>query len=159
MPLNLPVTQSGYQRAENEWYPATIDSIEETEHAQYGAGLKWVILLDDEADSDYPDTWAFSSQTISPGSKVYDWITGIYGRAPGVGVSVDLEKLFGKRVQVSFAAHSSDPNKQVVSRFRGLDETPPETHTDTTGTTPAATNAVNLASATVMGWSSSRGNP
>ena len=122
MPLELPVTQSGYQRAEDTWYPGTIDRIEETEHAQYGAGLKWIIALDDEADSDYPETWAFSSQTISPGSKVYDWLTGIYGRAPGVGASVDLQKLFGIRVSVAFAPHSSDPSKQVVSKIRGLDE-------------------------------------
>ena len=125
MPLELTVS-SGFRRDDNQWYPATIDSIEETDHAQYGPGLKWIIILDDDADSEYPDTWAFSSQTISPGSKLYTWLTGIYGQAPTEGTVVDLGALIGMRVNVAFSAHPSDPTKQVIARFGDLDEATPE---------------------------------
>ena len=136
MALELTVSKGGFSREENRWYPGIIDHIEETDHSQYGAGLQWFILLDDDKDSAYPETWAFSSQTISPGSKVHAWITGIYGQAPEVGVVVDLGKLFGVRVGIQFAAHSTNPDRQVVSKFKGLDEpreepeTPPVTNYD-----------------------------
>ena len=121
MALELTVGKGGY-RDEDKWYNGTIDSIEETEHTQYGPGLKWNILLDDDTEAKFPETWAFSSQDISPKSKVYSWLVGIYGRAPDIGASVDLGKLFGVRVAVQFAAHRTNPEKQVVAKFKGLDE-------------------------------------
>ena len=124
MALKLTVTANNYHHDENRWYPGFIDSLEETEHAQYGLGLKWVILLDDDQDSNYPETWAFSSQNISSGSKVHTWLTQIYSQAPAVGVEVDLGKLFGERVAIKFGPHRNDPDKQVVAAFKGLDEQP-----------------------------------
>ena len=111
---------TGFHREEDRFHDATIDSIEETDHAQYGAGLKWILILDDaDEGSDYPETWAFSSQTISPGSKVHGWLTGIYGRAPATGQSIDLGKLFGVRVGVKFGAHRTDSEKTGRCRFPG----------------------------------------
>ena len=118
----LQTVGTGDYRDVNEWYSGTIDSIEETDHPKYGSGLKWIVYLDTDDGSDYPETWAFTSQQIAPRTKVYRWLTGIYGRSPAVGASIDLGKLFGTRVQVQFAPHSKIPDKQVVSDFRGLDE-------------------------------------
>ena len=130
MALELTVTANSYHHDENRWYPGFIDSLEETEHVQYGPGLKWVILLDDDQDSAYPETWAFSSQNISPGSKVHTWLTQIYSQAPAVGVKVKLGELFGKRVAIKFGPHRNNPDKQVVVAFKSGDEQPkrqPET--------------------------------
>jgi hypothetical protein len=138
MALELTVTEGGFQKQLDTWHPGFIDCIEETDHAQYGAGLKWILILDADEDSAYPETWAFSSQAISPGSKVHTWLTQIYGQAPATGAVIDLGKLFGERVAVKFAPHKKDPDKQIVSAFKGLNDRPKRERT--TDDRPPVTN-------------------
>ncbi len=122
MGLEITVKDGAYHD-EDVWYPGTVLRIEETnEESQYGPGLKWIIGLDDDAGSDYPETWAFSSQSLTPRTKTFRWLTEIYGRSPAVGMTIDLEKLFGVRVGIQFAPHPKNPDKQIVTKFKGLDE-------------------------------------
>lgn len=126
MPLVLNVTESGgYELHDaDEWYDGTITRYEEITQGQWGPGLKWIIVLDGEetADDGYPrETWAFTSQTLSPRSKLYGWAKAL-GWDPETG-TLDPETLLG-RCQVMFehyAGYDPDGNpleKEKVVKIR-----------------------------------------
>lgn len=104
MPIPITATQaSSFLHDAGEWYPGTINTIEEID-GEYGPGLKWILELDDDEpydDGTQPQTWAFSSQTYSTRSKLYKWLSG-FNLNIDVGDSFDIETIVGRRVDVMF---------------------------------------------------------
>ena len=122
MPLEITVRDDkDFLHAENEWFGGYLDRIEE-EEGQFGPMLKWVFILDENQDR---EEWGFTSQTLSPRSKAYSWIKGIYGQGPELGARVDLGKLFGERVAVMYA-HKEGENGPVdrIVKVKGLGDKP-----------------------------------
>lgn len=94
----------------DEWLPGRIVDIEETE-SDWGSGLKWIIVLDDDEpnpDGSDRETWAFSSQKVSPKSKTYKWAAAILGEMPEAGDELDLNLLLQKPIEVFFEQVESD---------------------------------------------------
>lgn len=109
MPLTITMREdAGFSlHEEGEWYDGTLVAIEELTDGQYGPGLKWIMNLDGDVtteDGRPRDTWAFSSQKLSPRSKLYKWVKGILGesRMPAAGGTLDLSQIIGARVKVMF---------------------------------------------------------
>lgn len=119
MPLVIERTESGgFDLHEpDEWFDGTITAIEETD-GQWGAGLKFIIVLDGEetADDGYPrETWAFASQKLSPRSKLYGWAKGL-GWDPE-SETIDLEEFVDARCQVMFEQYEgTDPDGNAVTK-------------------------------------------
>tara|TARA_R110000787_G_scaffold117171_10_gene227734 strand:+ start:2668 stop:3108 length:441 start_codon:yes stop_codon:yes gene_type:complete len=87
---------SGFELHEaDEWYDGHINSIEAGE-GTFGPDLKFIIILKGEIDR---EVWAFSSQKLSPKSKLYGW-------AKALGYPMDtplnLQNLVGDKVQIMF---------------------------------------------------------
>lgn len=124
MTLTVTMSESGgfELHEEGEFYEGTLTSIEEAEDRGFGPGLKWIINLDGETDaiSGLPrDTWAFSSQKLSPRSKLYKWAKGVLGEAalPAPGGTLDLGSIVGARVKIMFEhAPGSDENGNPITR-------------------------------------------
>ena len=72
MPVSqsIPINQGFELHAPDEWHPATILDIEDSESG-YGPSLKWIFNL--EADPDDQETWAFCSQKTGKGSNLRRW--------------------------------------------------------------------------------------
>jgi hypothetical protein len=126
MPLVIEKTESGgfELHPEEDWVDGQITAIEETD-GQWGAGLKFIIVLDGEetADDGYPrETWAFCSQKLSPRSKLYAWAKGL-GWDPE-DETLDLNDFIDSRVQVMFErydGHDNDGNsveKEKITKLR-----------------------------------------
>jgi hypothetical protein len=119
MPLQIPVSESeGFELHDaDEWYDGTITGVEETD-GQWGAGIKFLIVLDGEeaADDGYPrETWAFASQKLSPRSKLYQWAKGL-GWNPDDG-TLDLEEYIDARCQVMFEHYNgTDPDGNSLEK-------------------------------------------
>lgn len=126
MTLTVTMQESGgfELHEESEWYEGTITSIEEAEDRGFGPGLKWIINLDGETDAisgEPRDTWAFSSQKLSPRSKLYKWARGVLGEAamPAAGGTLNLASIIGARVKVIFEhTPGTDENGNAVTRER-----------------------------------------
>lgn len=124
MSLTVTMTESaGFElHEEGEWYEGILSSIEEAEDRGFGPGLKWIINIDGETDpiNDEPrDTWAFSSQKLSPRSKLYKWAKGVLGeeKMPAPGGALDLGSLVGARVRIMFEhVPGTDADGQPVTR-------------------------------------------
>lgn len=124
MSLTVTMTESaGFElHEEGEWYEGIISSIEPADDRGFGPGLKWIINLDGEVDAingEPRDTWAFSSQKLSPRSKLYKWVKGILGegRMPEPGGVLDLASVVGARVKVMFEhTPGTDENGQAITR-------------------------------------------
>lgn len=101
----------------DEWTSGEIVAIEETPDSGFGPGFKWVIALDDQQDGDF-DKWAFTSQKLSPKSKLYSWLTAL-GMNPAVGEKVELDQLLGLRVQVMFEQFDRDGQlREKITKIR-----------------------------------------
>ncbi len=123
MSLTLTMKESGGfgLHEEGEYYEGTLTHIEDLPDGQYGPGLKWIINIDGETaeDGSAVDTWAFSSQTLSPRSKLYKWAKGILGEQalPAAGETFDLGRLVGARVKIMFEqAPGVDPEGNPITR-------------------------------------------
>ena len=126
MALEITV-RDDYLHPENEWFPGFLDRIEEDE-GQFGPMLKWVFILDTEPER---EAWGFTSQTLSPRSKAYGWIKGIYSQGPEPGQVVDLGQLFGERVGVMFEHREGEngPTDRIV-KVKGLGDKPKQEPTN-----------------------------
>lgn len=129
MPTVTATESGGFDLHEpDEWHDGTVTGIEESNDGQWGPGLKWLIVLDDDEphDDGAPwETWAFCSQKLSPRSKLYGWLKGIDpSLIPEPGGTVDLDDLVGTRIQVMFErvnGHDPDGNpqeKEKVTKIR-----------------------------------------
>lgn len=89
----------------DEWLPGELISIEEFPGQYDSPALKWVFQLDDEDREE----WAFSSQKLSPKSKVYRWLAGLDpNNLPESGQVVDFSKYVGTRVEVMYEQEKVD---------------------------------------------------
>lgn len=98
-----------------EWLPGKIIDIEETEGGKYGPGLKLVLVLDDDEpneDGTDREVWAYTSQTLSPKSKLGRYVEAITGELPAPGEVFDLDELIGKKVEVFFERYTGT-NKET----------------------------------------------
>lgn len=134
MPLTLPISQSaGFDLHEpDEWYDGHIDSIQETPEGQYGPGLKFIFILNDEDDR---ETWGYTSQKLSPKSRLFAWLNGL-----GVnleGDTVDLNTVVGSTCQVMFERYmGSSPEGQPVEKEKVIKVRAPKGGTKKTATRP-----------------------
>lgn len=98
-----------------EWLPGKIIDIEENE-GKFGPGLKFILELDDdepdETTGEVPEVWAYTSQILSPKSKLYAYVVAVLGEEaiPEEGETLDLDDMLGKRVDVFF------------ERYQGVDK-------------------------------------
>lgn len=104
-----------------EWLPGKIIDIEETpDDRGFGAGLKYILILDDDElreDGSERETWAFSSQIVSRKSKLGKWGLAILGDAmPPEGEPFDLNLLLQVPVEVFFEQFEgeNDEGKKVT---------------------------------------------
>lgn len=98
-----------------EWLAGKIIDIEENE-GKFGPGLKFILNLDDdepnEDTGEMPEVWAFTSQILSPKSKLYAYVVAVLGEEaiPEEGDTLDLDEMLGKKVDVFF------------ERYQGIDK-------------------------------------
>lgn len=126
MTLTVTMQEGGsYElHEESEWYEGVLVDIQEAEDRGFGPGLKWIVNLDGETDpfNDEPrETWAFSSQKLSPRSKLFKWAKGVLGETamPDPGGSLELSKMIGARVKVMFEhVPGTDDAGQATTRER-----------------------------------------
>jgi hypothetical protein len=109
----IAVSEStGFELHESdEWLNGHINSIEANDDGLYGPDLKFVILLEGELDR---DVWAFSSQKLSPKSKLYGW-------AKALGYPMDsplnVGDLVGDKCQIMFERYmSTDPEGNPLEK-------------------------------------------
>jgi len=136
VPLTIPITQtSGFDLHEpDEWYDAHIDRIDETD-GQYGPGLKFIFIVNDEEDR---ETWGYTSQKLSPKSRLYAWLHGL-----GInldGDTVNLEDIVGSTCQLMFERYQgTSPEGQPVEKEKVIKVRAPKGGSKKTATRPTPT--------------------
>lgn len=120
MAINVTMRESSFELYEaDEWYPASLAGIEETDDNGFGPGVKWILALDEDPER---EQWAFSSQKLSPKSKLYQWVKAIdEALLPDAGGVLNLEQIVGRDVDVMFEHIVGDDGmtKQRVAKIRG----------------------------------------
>jgi len=114
MPLEEIVMSEGsfITHEADEWYPATLERLEEGEDYGFGPTIRFIIQIDGEDG----ETWALASQKLSPRSKLYGWVKGIDpALLPEVGEPLRYKKLEGRRVEVMFEAGE---DRERVTKIR-----------------------------------------
>jgi hypothetical protein len=107
----------------DEWYPATIASIQDGEDYGYGPTVRFVLHIDGEIDaiSEEPrETWAMCSAKLTPRSKLYGWVKAIDADIiPSEGGTLDLSVLEDRDIDVMFEhAESENGTRDRVMRGR-----------------------------------------
>jgi hypothetical protein len=107
----------------DEWYPATIASIQDGEDYGYGPTVRFVLHIDGEVDqiSDEPrETWALCSAKLTPRSKLYGWVKAIDADIiPAEGGTLDLSVLEDRDIDVMFEhAESENGTRDRVVKMR-----------------------------------------
>lgn len=101
----------------DEWYPGVLTTIEEGDDYGFGPTIRFIIALDGEEG----ETWAMSSQKLSPRSKLYGWVKGIDpSLIPDVGQAFQYRKLEGRRVEVMFELGE---DREKVTKIRAEKKT------------------------------------
>lgn len=85
--------------------PGTYDAIVEditVEDGQFGPQYKFVFeLVGQTKDDGSPiKQWGWASQTLTPLSKLFKWVSAIDGKMPPMGVAFDIDSMIGKSCQV-----------------------------------------------------------
>jgi hypothetical protein len=107
----------------DEWYPATIASIQDGEDYGYGPTVRFVLHIDGEIDaiSEEPrETWAMCSAKLTPRSKLYGWVKAIDADIiPSEGGTLDLSVLEDRDIDVMFEhAESDNGTRDRVTKMR-----------------------------------------